>query len=214
MKIFKAEDALMDRASKTITMLVAIGTLGFGIYAYYNTIHPVFEKEKELQSLRAAKLTLKSENDILTANNTSLKTEFATSKKDLSALNDKLSKTNFIITEKQIILDKMNRDLARAKKYTVLSKLELIREKLINTAIYEMITKRNIEFDIISYSKTLLPNDTDKISASEQQAYSIFKEYINSHNGKQIEKTDDIIKYAIMLPYLYRIKENILSDND
>lgn len=167
MQISKAEDAFMDRLIKTITMFVAIGTMGFGIYAYYNTIHPVFEKEKELQSLRTEKLTLRSENNLLIANNASLKTDFATSKKDLSALNERLAKTNIIINEKQTILNKMDRDLAQAKKHTVLSKLKLFREKLINTAIYEMTTRRNIQFNIISYSKILLPNGTAKMPSSE-----------------------------------------------
>lgn len=214
MKFFKPEDAFMDRASKTITMLATVGTLGFGVYAYYNTIHPVFEKEKELQSLRSEKLTLNAENEQLSADNIALKAEFKASKDHLSLLNEKLSTTNTVIEEKQKLLDKMNKDLTHAKKQTILSKLDIIREKLLNKSIYELSVKRNNNFNVIDYSRTLLPKDTNKISSSEKEAFDFFNEYIDEHNGKNIKSIDDIIKYAILLPYAFKVKQNMLNDND
>ena len=214
MKLFKTDDALFDIASKIITMLATVGTLAFGVYAYFNTIHPVFEKEKELQGLRSEKLTLESENGRLSNENISLQDKSAESIKRLNMLNENLSKTNDALVEKQNLLDKTNRELVLAQKQTVLGKLTTLREKLLNTALYEMATRRNTEFDVIVYSKTLFPNNSSKISASDRKAFQYFQTYIDSHNKENIVKLDDVIKFAVMLPASYTIHENMLNESD
>lgn len=213
-KLFKNDDAFFDRVSKISTIFATTGTLAFGIYAYFNTIHPVFEKEKELQGLRAEKLSLESEKSRLSTDNLLLKNKFIASSNRLNELNEKLNKTNTVLLEKQNFLDKLNRDLVVAQKQTILGKLDMLREKLLSTAIYQISTKGKTKFDIISYSSSLLPDKKKKLSPTDKKAYEYFEDYIHKNSNQEIEEIDDIIKYAVMLPVSYKIKENMLNDND
>lgn len=214
-KLFKADDAFFDKVSKITSIFATTGTLAFGIYAYFNTIHPVFEKEKELQNLRAEKLSLESEKSKLNTDNLLLQNKFLASSNHLNELNENLSKINKTLIEKQNLLDNLNRELVLAKKQTILGKLATIREKLLSTTIYQISIKGNTKFDIITYSNSLLPNDnTKKFSSSDKKAYEYFENYIQSHKNEKFEQIDDIIKYAVMLPVSYEINEKILSDGD
>ncbi|MFM5858848.1 hypothetical protein ACET53_06075 [Aeromonas veronii] len=56
MKLYKQDDGFLEHMVKISTIL----SLGFGVWAYFSTIHPVFEKEKELQQAKIENQSLVS----------------------------------------------------------------------------------------------------------------------------------------------------------
>ena len=78
-----------DSWLKVFAIFISLIGLGFGIFAYFNSVKPVFDKEKEFIGLRA-------ENITLVADRTSLSNQVENAKSML----DKLNKQNNLMTDK------------------------------------------------------------------------------------------------------------------
>jgi hypothetical protein len=201
MKIFKDDDGLFDIASK----LTTTAGVCFGIWAYFHTIHPVFEKEIELQNLRGESKTLSVQVE-------SLSSTLATLKQDKSSLGSSVEllrseKETLIndIEDKEKQLQEIIASFKSASDAAVLNKLQYYSDKLVSAYLLAISTNKGSAFNVIDYSHKILathvPAQDDKYG---QQAYEYFKKYVHAHEGKQI-KGDEVVEFSISLFFNYKI---------
>ncbi|MFK4074183.1 hypothetical protein ACI2KX_10830 [Ectopseudomonas khazarica] len=201
MKLFKDEDGCLEVLAKSATIL---GVL-FGVWAYFNTIHPVFEKEMELQGLRG-------ESQVLASNLNELKASVAALRQDKSAL---LNSVGLLkgrqkdlleeIDEKERDLRNMTASFENASDAAVLNKLQFYSNKLTSAHHLAVVAGKGETFDVFAVSKEILAdNIPDKADEHARKAYSYFERYVQDRSGEEI-KGSRVTEFAVSLFFDYKI---------
>ena len=202
MKLFSQGDGVFDVIAKLATSAGVI----FGVWAYFHTIHPVFEKEIELQSLRVESQDLSSEVRTLNESVDSLRKEKAQITADLASLGTQQVKIKAEIYEREQQLKKTIASLKNASDAAVLNKLQYYSDKLTSAYIVASMANKGAEFDVLAHSRKILathsPETADEYS---QKAYVYFKRYVESYDGEPL-KGDRVIEFAVSLFFDYKIE--------
>ena len=210
LRITNKNDSLIDIIHKICTV---IGVL-FGIWAYFHTIHPVFEKELELQKLRGEKEKLIKSIKEVTYSLNKVKKEKNILAKNLQQLRfekqqiiNQISTLKADLDAKENELGKLNRQLQFASKAAILNRLYYFSDKLINAYLLHITTHKSEEFDVIEVAKKILhTHKKDSENIYEKQAYDFFYSYVNKHEDEKFFG-DKIIEFAIMLPFEYKFQK-------
>ncbi|MEH6387962.1 kinetochore Spc7 family protein [Pseudomonas profundi] len=202
MKIFKEDDGLLDRVSKSIT----IAGVCFGAWAYFHTIHPVFEKEIELQNLRGESQTLSVQVQKLSSTLAVLQQDKISLESNIASLHSQQSKLKDNIVQKENELKIVVASFKDASDSATLNKLQYYSEKITSAYTLAVVSGRGSSFDVLGFSQELLathiPGQDDKYGT---QAYEYFKKYVNEHEGKIISG-DRVIEFAVSLFFKYKIE--------
>jgi len=209
-KIINKNDSFIDVIHKISTIIGVI----FGIWAYFHSIHPVFEKELELQKLRGEKEKLiKSikELEYILDKTKKEKVQVIKNLQELQIEKEKLInqisvlKKNLIVKEKE--LKKLNRELQSASEAAILNKLYYFSNKIINAYLLHIATNNTKEFDVIKIAKEILNTHKKEFkNIYEKQAYDYFFSYVKRHENEKFSG-DKIIEFAIRLPLEYKIQK-------
>jgi len=204
MRLFKDDDSVVDCLAKVITIL----GFAFGVFVYFNTIHPVFEKESELQSLRGERIKLQVENERANNNNERLKRESFKYQADNRAIKVKYQELNASVEEKEQLLKDINEKLKNAKNDAVLTNLDTIGGKIIDAYKISILSGSRAKFNALDFSDDMVKQfeQKNKPNDSEKDAYKYFSKYIESNRGKDISSQSEIIRYALLLSYTYKTK--------
>lgn len=201
MKIFKEDESLLEIASKIFTILGIV----FGGWAYFHTIHPIFQKEMELQRLsgESQALTeqiLEKDADLnsLNQNKVSLETIVAS----LSAQQAELERE---VAEKESQLREIVASFQSASDAAVMNKLQLYSEKITSSYLLAIRSGRSESFDVLGFSKELLISQVaDREDEHSRQAYDYFRRYIESHGEVRIDN-ENVVKFALTPYFDYKI---------
>lgn len=201
MKIFKSEDGLLDIGSKLITSAGII----FGAWAYFHTIHPVFEKEIELQDLRVEAQHLSLETEKLNASLSDLRQDRKALEANLESLWEEQGVLKEQIVAKEQALGEIIANLKTASDTAVLNKLQYYSDKITSAYLLAVASGKGGSFDVLSHSKVLLkthvPDSKDEFA---RRAYDYFAMYVQKHNNDEI-KGDQVIEFAVSLFFNYKI---------
>lgn len=211
MKFFKPDDSIIDVVSKITTSLFTIFTFIFGWYAYNHTIHPVFEKEKELQRMTQERMTLSKNNADLLEKNALYIQQNQKYSSESSRLKNNINKLSLEFGRKQQELDSINQKLEKTHKYVILSNLNIITGKLIEKYTLSIVANSSKEFDMVENAYTLMneANLNSNLNQYEKEAYEYFKEYITKNKGDILKSQEEKLRFALYLAYSYQ-KENLL----
>ena len=127
MNFFKRDDGILDVITKAITVVSFI----FGIWIYFHTIHPVFQKESELQDLRKEKVNIQTDNERLSKETAKIKNDLHIQTEKIKDLNERAGNLSLEIESKNSELASINEKLEIAHNEAVLSKLNLIMDKIL-----------------------------------------------------------------------------------
>lgn len=217
MKFFNEEDGLIDKINKCFAIagvfLTAAG-VGFGVWAYFHTIHPVFEKELELQNLRNDKGLLTNEIQTLQENITTIKSAKVAVEKEIDSLsNEKISLHKQIVglkkevIGKEISLSQLEKSLKQASESAVLHKLQYYSDKILSGYLLSFSSGKNYDFDVVEYTKNILHTHDKKFETIyEKQAYEYVTDYVKKHEGENVS-VDKIPEFAISLQFDYKIQK-------
>lgn len=201
MKIFKSEDGLFDIVSKFITC----AGIAFGAWAYFHTIHPVFEKEIELQTLRVEAQYLVSETDKLNSSLNELKQNRKNLEANLESLATEQAALREGIVAKEQALKEVVTSLKTASDAAVLNKLQYYSDKIMSAYLLAVASGKKSSFDVLLYSRQLLKTHTpDSKDEFDMRAYEYFEMYVQKHHNDEIN-SDQAIEFAISLFFNYKI---------
>jgi len=202
MKIFKKEDSLLEITAKCTT----IAGVAFGAWAYFHTIHPVFEKEMELQNLRGESQILTSQIDELSTSLTALQQEKRSLLNSVASLQSQQKKLLQQVAKQELELREVTTNLENASDAAVLNKLQFYANKLQSAHLLAVVSGKEEVFDVLAVSKEILANHVpDKADEHAQQAYEYFKKYVEDHSGEEI-KGDKVTEYALSVFFDYKIE--------
>ena len=201
MKIFKKEDGLLEITAKSTT----IAGIAFGAWAYFHTIHPVFEKEMELQNLRGESQVLTSQIDELNASLVTLRQGKKFLSNNMASLQIQQEKLLEDVATKEIELREVTASLENASDAAALNKLQFYSNKLQSAHLLAVSTGKEDAFDVLSVSQELLDNHVpDKNDKHAQKAYEYFEKYVQDHSGEEI-RGDKVTEYALSVFFDYKI---------
>lgn len=206
MKFFNPDDSIVDVVSKITTILFTIFTFIFGWYAYHHTIHPIFEKEKELQRMTQERSFLSKSNADLKEQNALYIQQNKTSAYEASRLEQSAKEFSSEVNSKQQELTLANHKLEGMHKKLVLSELRIISGKLIQEYTISLAEKKHTEFDIIEKSYLLINNasNNNRINKYEKEAYSYFKDYTEINKNNALNTMNDKLHFALFLAETYQ----------
>jgi uncharacterized protein (DUF3084 family) len=208
MQIIKQDDSALDVLYK----IFAILGIGFGVWAYYHTVQPVFQKEKKLEQLRIENHKIENERQLLNKNLNQLKNEkkalnieLLKGKNELTAYQKRSKELSQMIKTKEECISNLSRSLERSNRIAKLHKLESISNQLIAKYIDSIQTSSRSDFDIIETARLLLDKEKSNVSNEyEESAVKYFEAYINKHGNKKLFDRD-VIGFATSLPYDFKI---------
>lgn len=205
MKLYKQDDGFLEHMVKISTIL----SLGFGVWAYFSTIHPVFEKEKELQQAKIENQSLVSKKNELTDQIKNLNGKIIEHQKSIASLKVQESKLSLLIREKESELKTVKSKLGEARTIAVINKLNYYMDKIINGYLLSITTGKRNTFNAVEYAENLLKtHKQDDSDPYNEEAYIFLKRYVASYNGKKVSG-DDSIAFAVTLPFLYKKEHNL-----
>jgi hypothetical protein len=201
MKFFSESDGVLDIIAKLVT---SVGVI-FGAWAYFNTIHPVFEKEIELQNLRLESQNLSATVRELNNSVKSLGQDKATLEINIASLNEHQGRLKSEIGESEKQLKSAIASLRNASDSAVLNKLQYYSDKLTSAYLLAVTANKRDEFDVLEYSKKILATHApDADDEYGKQAYEYFKSYVEFHGGREL-KGDRVVEFAVSLFFNYKI---------
>ncbi|HFG1911445.1 TPA: hypothetical protein ACGF3T_003270 [Vibrio cholerae] len=200
-KLYKSDDGFLDHLVKITTIL----SLGFGVWAYFNTIHPVFEKEKELQQAKIDNQLLVSTKHDLNSQLKDLKAQVLAHEESITLLREQEAELNSMMVYKENELKTINSKLGEAKSVAVLNKLNYYMDKMINGYLLAISTGKKEQFDAVDYAKKLLTTHDSDSDPYNQEAFVFFKNYVENFKDQKVQG-DDVIEFSVRLPLQYRIK--------
>ena len=211
MKFFNPDDSIVDVVSKITTSLFTIFTFIFGWYAYHHTIHPIFEKEKELQRMTQERRFLSKENSDLKEQNALYMDQNKKYASELPRLKNSFNNLSLEIGRKQQELSSINQKLEKTHKYVILSNLNIITGKLIEKYTLSIIANSSRDFDMIENSYKLMNEASlnNNLNVYEREAYTYFREYVTKNKGEILKSQKDKLHFALYLAFSYQ-KENSL----
>ncbi|RUR46548.1 hypothetical protein [Vreelandella populi] len=201
MKFFKKDDGVVEILAK----LTTIAGVLFGAWAYYHTIHPVFEKEMELQNLRGEAQGLTTEIGELNTSLVTLQQEKMSLLNSVALFQGQLEEIRAEIGNKEIQLHEVTANFENAADAAVLNKLQYYSNKLHSAHLLAAATGNEDSFNVLSLSQELLathvPDEEDKYA---QIAYEYFGKYVDEHSREEI-KWDEATEFAVSLFFDYKI---------
>lgn len=209
MNFFKQDDGILDVITKTITVISFI----FGVWIYFHTIHPVFQKESELQDLKKEKVNIQSDNERLGKETAKIKSDLYIQTEKIKALNEMAGNLSLEIESKNSELVSINEKLETAHDEAVLSKLNLIMDKITSAYLISIAQGKNKEFNVIKYSHDLIEihERARELNSYDKEAYSYFVKYLDKNKNRKFITDEEIISYAIMIPYDYKISKGLIN---
>ncbi|MFC5708057.1 hypothetical protein [Aeromonas eucrenophila] len=170
MRLYKQDDGFLEHMVKISTII----SLGFGVWAYFSTIHPVFEKEKELQQAKIDNQSLVSTKNELKSQLKTLDSKILEHQKSIGSLNKQESKLIFLVEEKELKI--VNSKLGEARTVAVVNKLNYYMDKIINGYLLAITTGKQETFDAVEYAEKLLStHGSDNNDPYNEEAYVFLK---------------------------------------
>lgn len=201
MRYFKEDDGLFDKVSKLVTIFGVM----FGAWAYFHTIHPVFEKELELGKLKGEASQLRVEKEELRDEIAHIQSVKASLEKNVRTLEQQELALKNELFSKERILREVVANLKDAADTAVLNKLQYYSDKIISAYLLAVMSGKESSFDPVVYSRTLLESHSDeKGNSFDKQAYEYFSTYVKQHEGKSV-KGDKVVEFAVTLFFDYKI---------
>ncbi|EMN4678088.1 hypothetical protein RFJ04_003353 [Klebsiella variicola] len=209
MNFFKRDDGILDVITKAITVVSFI----FGIWIYFHTIHPVFQKESELQDLRKEKVNIQTDNERLSKETAKIKNDLHIQTEKIKDLNERAGNLSLEIESKNSELASINEKLEIAHNEAVLSKLNLIMDKIISAYLISIVQGKNKEFNVIEYSHGLIEihDRARELNIYDKEAYSYFVKYLDENKSRKFITDEEIFSYAIMIPYGYKMSKHLVN---
>lgn len=202
MKIYKKEDSLLEIIAKCTTIV----GVAFGAWAYFHTIHPVFEKEMELQKLRGESQILTSQIDDLNTSLITLQQEKRSLLNSVASLQSQQKELLQEVSKQELELREATTNLENALDAAVLNKLQFYANKLQSAYLLAVVSGKEEAFDVLAVSNEILGNHVpDKVDEHAQKAYEYFKKYVGDHSGEEI-KGDKVTEYALSIFFDYKIE--------
>ncbi|EGQ8234465.1 hypothetical protein C4G66_RS24305 [Vibrio parahaemolyticus] len=199
MKWFKEDDGVVENALKIATAL----SLAFGVWAYFNTIHPVFEKEKELQQAKIENENLSKIRLSLSEQIETLGVQIKEYDSSIIKLQGQEANLKAVIAQNETKLASVTYKLGNAEKLAVLHKLNYFMDKMIHSYVLAITTGKKDSFDAVENAKMLLKTHSETQDPYSREAYEFFKNYVEKYDGKKVQG-DDCIGFAVILPSLYK----------
>ncbi len=223
MRCFSKDESIFGVVTKIITV---VGIL-FGIWAYFHSIRPVFQKEKEY-------LELQAKNSQLLFDRRTIENEISVAKKELSgllneqkqlkteklALSGLVSEANEVLksyrdqieVQKKTILEKEERvnkllgENDKAGYFAVQYKLESMTNRLVDKYLMSIqsggtqFNPRNEALEIVNFE-----NNKSSVSTFERQAIEFFEKYVSTKLSNDMPK-DKIVEGIVGIPFEYQIE--------
>lgn len=214
MRFCRKKDSILEVLTKIVTILGII----FGTWAYFNTVHPVFQKEKRLSKLIVRNEILAKEKytlvqDINNLNNDKqvINNELLENKTELKSLSDKLKNIESVIRDKENSIKILSESLNKTGKIAELHKLENISKQLLSKYI-DSVQLGKSDFNMLENAKKLLEEEKSDINNKyEESAIKYFEKYIEEYEEKEMS-TNNAVSFATSLPFDFKI-EIIKSTN-
>lgn len=201
MKIYKMEDGLLEITAKLMTIVGIV----FGAWAYFHTIHPVFEKEMELQDLRGESQALTVQIEELNASLVALRRDKRTLSHNVVSLQIQQEKLLGDVATKESQLGEVMASLENASDAAVLNKLQFYSNKLHSAHLLAVVTGKGDAFNALSVSQEILDNHVpDKDDEHAQKAYKYFEKYVQDHSSEEI-RGDKVTEYALSVFFNYQV---------
>jgi len=202
LRLFSESDGVFDVFIKLVTVI----GIAFGAWAYFHTVHPVFEKELELQVAQQEKQAL--EKEIKEAqhslSNAILKRENV--ERSLTSLSEKEKNLQGQIVTKEAQLLELSANLEMAETSAVTNKIQYYSDKILSGYLIHISSLKQAEFDVITYSDKLLKTHSpDQSNPYDVEAYRFFQKHVEEHRGQTITG-DKIVEFSVSLLFDYKIE--------
>ena len=129
-----------------IYKITATSALIFSVWAYFNTIHPVFQKEKELQTAQSLIKDLEVRRADISKDIEELQIEVSNKELELAKANDILIKTREYADEKTKEMERFQQKMNLLNKHLVQTRKEAVQTIL--SAALDKISKRHLDLYI------------------------------------------------------------------
>lgn len=175
---------MVDFISKLAT---ALG-VAFGAYAYFHTIHPIFEKEIELRNANKNLNELKHEINITKNNLSNLENEKKSYEKTILTLDSIKNNLEINLSKSQEDLLKTQESLEVSSHAASLNIIKNFSQEIFHKYLLSVTSGKDESFDALDFSRKLLDERfKDKKEEYEHIAYIYLKSQIDK-NHKKISK--------------------------
>lgn len=214
MQLFKDDESWFDIVVKSATMI----SIGFAVWAYFNTVHPRFKKENELSALQVEVEKYTSEKEKILNELATIRVESNAAIKQVGELkleremlqveiqqNEKLLvEQKALVSEKKQQINSLLSENKDAGHIAIQAKLEKIAVE-INSKYLNSISYRSESFDLVSICNEIYETESRNIdNAYEKKALSFFRNYIDTKAGK-VKTGKEVIHFAVYLPFEYQL---------
>jgi predicted nuclease with TOPRIM domain len=196
------DEGILDYLVKALTGI----SLLFGMWVYVDTIHPVFEKERELQILKSENTSLEKVKAQLTKETVDLNNLVNSLKTTVSELERKESDLNLAISNRESELDRLKGKLSFAESEAVQNKLNYFTDKLINSYLIAISSGRGDKFNVVQQAKILLKSHSKHSTKYDKKAYEIFSDYVKNNSDKDFMGESKVIEFSLMLSHRHEIE--------
>ena len=206
--------------------LVSVAGVGFGVYAYLNSVKPVFDKEKEYISLRAENVQLVAVSDSLQATIQVSRSEKATLTAEIDHLAGRIASANTTldslavlvehqqeqIREREEQVEELLRDNDRAGYLAVETILTKYSDILFEKYLGSISANNESEFDLEAELEALMgAEERERPSAFVSEANKYIRDNLLTDGPESLAK-QPVSHAVVSIPYSYKIHHLSLTE--
>ncbi len=207
MRILKEDDSIFEILFKIVT----IGSLAFGIWAYFHSVKPVFDKEKEFLNSRYENRRLREENEGYIKNlsklelqiseqqqvvqelgieRSALEQDILKSKKKLNDLRDALVKYKDMLKEKEDFINSLLSEENDAGWTAIEANVKRFRDRMFSEYIAAIQSGQKEKFDLQSVASDIIRQEGYVSGNSyHAKALDLFKKYYEKHLNEKVPES-------------------------
>ena len=218
MKLFKPDDSILD----VTTRLVTIAGFIFAVYVYFDKIHPVFEKERELQTANSENLELELQKESLHTDiqkleahlttlqeeKAALRAEIAGAEANLESVRSELLDTREVLEARNEHINSLLEENENAGHVAIKTHLERMSEKITAQYLQSVRNPGDVAFSLEDTVSEILTDEKNDISNTFHQQAVDYMESYSKRNLPKATGKNAVIRFAVSLPFDYEIATN------